>query len=253
MNGPLSLGWAALTRYPVLFVIPVIWELAASTLVRLLLGPAQAAAGRNFTVKFLLPPSLPAGAELIGQGNKLGANQAGVLSILLAFLALMASAFVTAGYLHLLQGALRGTAPTWEQFVQGVNRFGGRLLQWHLLLGAVLLVTGLVAVALGPVGIILLIALLLAAIFLFLVEWLIVVQDMSLGEALSASPGWVRGRFGDLFPIALVSVGLSAGLSLLLSGTGLNSILLASPLWGWFGTWLALAVTAVVAGPRYGF
>lgn len=168
------------------------------------------------------------------------------VGMLLAVAMAVATAFVTAGFLHLLTGALAEIPPTWDRFVEGLNRFGGRHLLWGLILMIVMLVGVFFAAALGPVAILLGIVGLVAAVLLYLVPFLIVLEDMSVGEVVSHAPSRLMSEFGALFTVALTSMLLSVGLSLFLSLINLRTMWLASPLWAFFGTYLALGVVATV-------
>lgn len=247
MDSPLSRAWQALTRYPVLVLLPIAWDLVAAGLLWLLGNEPARETGRKFNVQFLLPPDLPTGTELLGAGpNLMGFSAVGML---LAVAVAVATAFVTAGFLHLLAGVLAEIPPTWDRFVEGLNRFGGRLLLWGLILMTFIVVGVFFATALGPVAILLAIIGLVAAVLLYLVPFLIVLEDMSVGEAVSHAPSRLMSEFADLFTVALTSVLLSAGLSLFLSLINLRTMWLASPLWAFFGTYLALGVVAIVRPP----
>lgn len=244
---PLARGWEVLTRYPALILPPIFWELMIYGLFGRTLAPAL---GRQVTLKLLLPPSLPSGAELLGQAPSVtSGSQAFVPGAFLVGLLMVLGALVTAGYLHLLTGALQDEAPSWRRFAEGVSRFGSRLLLWKILVAGALLVLALFALGLGPGAALLLLAFLVLSILFYLVDFLIVVEDTSLTDAFHSAPRLLRRYLRDLGPIFLVSAGLAAVLSLLLSSTGLNTIFLASPLWAWVGTWTALAVVVVVDDP----
>lgn len=244
MDSPLSRAWQALTRYPALILVPIVWDLVGAGVLRLFQGEPAREAGRKIDVRFLLPPDLPSGTELLGSGPDLASQSAVGM---LAFVAMaVATAFVTAGFLHLLAGALAEIPPTWDRFADGLNRFGGRLLLWGVILMLVLVVGVFFAAALGPVAILLAIIGLVAAILLYLVPFLIVLEDMSVGEAVSAAPSRLVSEFGALLPVALATMGISVGLSFLLSVINLRTMWLASPLWAFFGTFMALAVVEAV-------
>lgn len=252
MQRPLSRAWETLTRYPALALVPLVWNLIAYGLFRLMVAAPAAREGHNVTVKFLLPTGLPDGSKLLGDtltvgttGLTMPAVVPGVIGILTA----LAGAFVTAGYIHLLRLGLEGEAPTMEHFWEGFSRFGGRLLAFNLLLVAAFLIGLLVAVPLGVFGAILLLVAVLFSVVFILVEYLIVLEDLPVGEALSQAPGRLSEQLGSLFTVALVSLGLSALSSLVLSALGLKTVLLAIPLWAWIGTWLGLAVVAILLPP----
>ena len=244
MDSPLSRAWEALTRYPALVLVPIAWDLVGAGVLLLFGARPVPETGRKIDFRFLLPPDLPSGTELLGSGPNL-MNQSAVGTVAFVVMA-VATAFVTAGFLHLLAGALAEIPPTWDRFADGVNRFGGRLLLWGVILMLFLVVGVFFATALGPAAILLGIIGLVAVVLLYLVPFLIVLEDMSVGEAVSAAPTRLMSEFGALLPVALTSLGISVGLSVLLSVINLRTMWLASPLWGFFGTFLALAVVAVV-------
>jgi hypothetical protein len=247
LTSPLSRAWATLTRYPVLAVIPVLWELITFWLAVGLGGSRYpgAAAGsvHTITVKFLLPSSLPSGAELIGMATSSSIQSITPDTLLPVLIANILGAFVTAGYLHLLSGALQGKTPSWGRFTEGSGRFGPRLLLWNLLVMVVLFLVAVLAAAIAPIA---LMALLLLALLYLLVPFLVVTHDLPLPEALGGAPSALRSHLGELFPVGLASVALSIVCSFALTATGLSTLLVASPLWAWVGTWITLSVFAVL-------
>lgn len=261
MQSPLSRAWETLSRYPSLALIPLVWELLTHW-PGLLAGRAESAppGTRTVQLKALLPSGLPSGGKLLGDtfsvstsGISPGFLGPAAITMLIglaaAILIALAGAFVTAGYLYLLRLALKNEPPTLNLFWEGLMHFGRRILLFNLIVfGIVLAIMGL-ALLLGPVALILALVGLVLAVVYILVEFLIIVEDLSLGEALRLAPARLQEHFGQLFPIGLVSLALSALISLTLSGLGLKTIFLAGPLWAWLGTWLALAVILVLLPP----
>jgi hypothetical protein len=247
LTSPLSRAWATLTRYPVLAVIPVLWELITFWLAVGLGGSRYPGAGAGsvdtFTVKLLLPSSMPSGAELIGRATSASIQSITPDTLWPVLIATILGAFVTAGYLHLLSGALQGEAPSWVRLTEGSRRFGPRLLLWNLLVMVVLFVVGVLAAAIAPIA---LMALLLLALLYLLVPFLIVLHDVPLPEALARAPTALRTHLSRLIPVGLGSVALSIVCSFALTASGLSTLLLASPLWAWLGTWITLGVFAVL-------
>lgn len=249
-ESPLSRAWATLTRYPALVLVPILFDglrAAVSWVGALLVGGGGGPAAEGGNIKFVLPPPLPSGTELMNSspGTTL-TTEAGLPGLLIGFLMLLLTAYVTGGFLHLLVGALNSIPPTSDRFIDGLNRFGGRLLLWNLVVGAVVLLGLLLGAALGPVVILLALIGIVAAVLLLLVPYLIVAEDMGVGEAVSQSPHRLMANLGTLIVVALISVLLSAGISFLLSAMNLQSLWLTAPLWGFVGTVLNLAVVAVV-------
>lgn len=179
MTSPLSRAWATLTRYPLLALIPVLWELMTFWLAFGLGGSRYPGSGavHTVTVKLLLPSSLPSGADLIGTAISTPMHAIAPDTLLPVLISNILGAFVTAGYLHLLSRALQGETPSSGRFTEGAGRFGPRLLLWNLLVLAVLFLMSVLAAALAPLA---LIALLLLALFYFLVPFLIVMRDVPL-------------------------------------------------------------------------
>lgn len=247
LQNPLGRAWATLLRFPVLLVVPVIWELVSVGLTWLIEGAAlRPGPGQLAGIQFLLPPTMPAGSDLLASQSAIDRLQAGFGSVLLLLIMLILTPLVTAGYLYLLTGALDEVTPTWERFLEGLNRFGARLLGWNLLFGVLMLLGGLIAVVSGFLGILLLIGGFIAIIAYYLVPFVIVSEDLPVMEAAAQGPGWLSRNNGPLFGIAVASLLLSAALSLGLTVTGLRTLWIASPLWAFFGTWVTLAVLAVL-------
>ncbi len=254
METPFSRAWDTIMRYPALALVPIAWDLLPAGLLWLLgygTPAGQAGPGRAFRIKFLLPSALPSGTELLGNTASVQFGAGGIPAgpILISLLLALVAALVTAGFLHLLVGALRGEAPSWDRFTDGVNRFGPRMLVWDLIVFAAVITAGLLAVLIGPAAIVLLLIGFLLALFLVLVPFLIVVEDLSVGDAVSRASGRFVEHFGGLVVIALASVILSAVVSITLSALGLSYLVLAAPIWGFLGTVFTLAVVSVLIPP----
>ena len=248
MDRPLPRAWQTLLRYPVLALVPVVWELLSAGLLWLL-GLRSPAPSSQFAVKFLLPSVLPSGGELLGAARVTFGIGAPFLLLAVAVVQLLLSSLVGAGFLHLLRGALRDQPPTWGRFTEGITRFGPRLLTWNLIIGGVVMIVALMGAAVGPAMALLMIIGFLLTLFLVLVPYLIVVDDCTVGEAVSHASGRFMENLGDLLVIALTSVALSAAVSFLLSALSIRWLVVASPLWGFMGTAMTLAVVAVVVPP----
>lgn len=227
-------------------LFPIGWDLIGWAAL-LLAGTAPAPKPNTVAVKFLLPPGIPSGGELLGGRTLIGEYAEG--SLLLSILFMLAGAFVKAGYLHVMTGALQSEETGWGRFMEGVKYYGGRMLAWHALLAVVLLAMALLAGPMQGAAIILVIPALVAVVGLYLTDFLIVARDLEVGEALRSSPGMLAAHFRLLLVVALASAASSAALSLLLSISGLQTLLLAAPLWGWFGTWAGMAVVATLLQP----
>ncbi|MFZ5815115.1 MAG: hypothetical protein ACOY93_07400 [Bacillota bacterium] len=247
LDSPLSRAWAALTRFPALVLVPIAWEALVTALMMLFKSVPAPGEGRTVTVKFLLPQTLPSGSELLGTGvNLVPGGHLPLPALLVGLLMALAGSFITAGFLHLLVGALDGLSPTWDRFAEGVNRFGSRLLAWTLLTVAAITLAVVIGMGLGQAAVLLLLVGLVAVILFYLVPFLIVAEDLSVGEAISRAPARLLAELGPLFVVALVSVLISVVLSFLLSSLGLRTLWLASPLWAFFGTFVTLGVVAVL-------
>ncbi len=243
----LGRSWQALLRNPWMVLFPVGWDLLVWGATALTVSSLPQDAAKKVSVKFLLPPAMPAGGDLFdGSTSSAGASLGAVALIVLIMLL---SAPVKAGYLHVMAGALRGEETGWSRFIEGAKYYGGRMLLWHLLLAVVMGVALLLALPLRAAALLLIIPGILAAFAFYLTDFLLVVSDMELGEALRAAPGMLAAHFGRLLQVGLTSVGVSAVLSLILSSVGLQTVFAASPLWGWFGTWVGMAVVAVISSP----
>lgn len=257
MESNLSRAWETLCRFPVLVLIPLLWDLVNYMAVAGLGLIAVLPPGRSIQVKFLFPSTLPTGAGLIGGDAQINLLPGALppLATLLALIGTIAvtallGALITGGFLYLLTGASRGEAPSWDRFREGVGRFGPRIFLLHLAVVGIGLIAFLIAWIVG-FGILILFGLtaLIVGVVYSLTTFLMVVEDLSLGEALSAAPARLGQHLSALVPILLVSLGLSALCSAILTSTGLRTIFLAGPLWAWFGTWITLAVVTVLLPP----
>lgn len=246
----LASAWATLRRYPLLALAPVLWEWLYKVLL-VLTGyfPVSWAANKGFQVKLQLPPALPSADDLVGQTSLTGPGSPPWVLMIVAGLA---SALVQAGYLHLLRSAVEGRAPSAGAFADGVNRYAGRYLLWRLIVTSVLMVAALLATSMGVVGVALLLIAFVLAIPFYLVDFLIVSEDLSLGEALHLAPGRLLENLPALARVALVSVIASAALSALFTSTGVRTVWVVSPVWSWVGTWLALAVLLLLSRSHQG-
>lgn len=247
MESPLSRAWSALTSYPALILIPIAWDALNFGLAWLFSGEVVRQERPDVNVKFLLPSGLPSGNELLGQApNLLAFNSLPVWVLLIGLVMAAVSAFVTAGFLHLAAGTLNDRSPAWDGFVEGINRFGGRLFLWNLIVTGVVLFGALLATTGSGLALLFLIAGLIAAVAYCLVPFLIVTDDLGIGEAIAQAPGRLGQEFGSLIGVAVLSVIISAALSFFLSALGAQTLLLASPLWAFFGTFATLGVLAVL-------
>ncbi|MDB4897537.1 MAG: hypothetical protein JWN15_3799 [Firmicutes bacterium] len=150
MTTPLSRAWSTLIRYPLLALIPVLWE-AGVFLLNLSLGSLpQRGPGNTFSLKLLLPQSLPSGADLISQSVTLNVQSFVGEPLVPMLIGTILGAMVTAGYLHLLNRALLGAAPSWRAFTEGAARFGPRLLLWNLLSMVMLFIVFILSAAVRP-------------------------------------------------------------------------------------------------------
>lgn len=204
-------------------------------------------AADGFQVKLQLPPALPSAGDLVGQTSMGGPGSPPWVLMIIAGLA---SALVQAGYLYLLQSAVEGRAPSSGSFIDGVNRYAGRYLVWRLIVTAVLMGAALLAASMGVVGVALLLIAFVLAIPFYLVDFLIVSEDLSLGEALHLAPGRLLENLPTLVWIALASLLVSAALSLLFTSAGVRTTWIVSPVWSGLGTWLALAVLLTLSRSR---
>lgn len=247
MSHPLGRAWDAITRYPGLIAVPILWDLVHAAALWLTAEGAVPRQGRAFSIKFLLPQTIPSGASLLeGSLNLLPSrSDLPLLPLSLYMLLAVVGSLVAAGFLHLLQAALNEAPPSWDGFAEGINRYGGRLVLWNLLSGAAILVGGILAVNMGALSLLLIGVGLIAAVLYYLVPYLIVVEDLQVGDAFSRSPGELGARLGPLFGVALTSVLTSALLSFAISALGAG-LWLAIPLWAFFGTWLTLGVMATL-------
>jgi hypothetical protein len=259
MQSNLSRAWDTLSRFPVLMLIPLLWDVLNYLAVAGLGLATVQPPGRSVQFKFLFPSSLPTGAGLIGgdaQINLMPGTLPPISTLLDLIVTIVVTAllgaFITGGFLHLLTEAVRGAAPSWEGFGEGVGRFGPRILLLHLAVVGIGLVALLIAWITG-FGILILILFGLTALIVGVVysltTFLMVVEDLSLREALSVAPSRLGDHFRALVPVVLISLVLSALFSATLTSLGLRTIFLAGPLWAWFGTWISLAVITEVLPP----
>jgi hypothetical protein len=243
LTTPLSRAWSTLIRYPLLALIPVLWE-AGVFLLNLSLGSLpQRGPGNTFSLKLLLPQSLPSGAELISQSVTLNVQSFVGEPVVPMLIGTILGAMVTAGYLHLLNRALLGAAPSWRAFAEGAARFGPRLLLWNLLSLVILFIVFILSAA---VPILPMMIMMLLALLYFPAPFVVVVNGLSIPETVTTTPSILRAHLRDLIPVCVAALVMSAICSLGLTAAGLGLLLLASPLWGWFGTWVSLGVLAAL-------
>lgn len=249
MNQPLRVGWQALRQHPGLVVVPIAWD-ALIWLLILATGRFQGPPPGTIPIKAVLPGTLPSGLNLLGLEPRLSAgSHLNPMGMLVSLLLAIGSAMVTAGFLHLLTGAVSGLSPTWDRFVDGVNRYTGRLLLWNLITLAVGLVVVIIAAA-GPLGFMLGLIAFVVLVAFALVPFVIVLEDLGLGDAIATAPERLRAHFGALLLVVLatlaVSFALSAFLATLASSGLIVQTALAIGLWSWFGTWTTLAVMTTI-------
>lgn len=245
MESSLGRAWNSITRYPLLMLVPLTWD--GLTLAAGLLFQTEALwqRGNGVHLRFVIPSELPSGRELLQQTSQLAPNVSPALllgGLLLAILGALAGA----GFLHLAGGALSDIPPTWDRFVEGINRYGAKLVLWKLIVSGLLFTFALVATVSAGLSLLLLVVGMVAALVYYLVPFLLVVEELSLGEALSRAPGRLGSALVDLMVITLVSVLCSLAFSFILSGFGMRTLLLASPLWAFSGSLFTLAVVAAI-------
>lgn len=235
-------GWRTLLRYPGLALVPLGWE-AITVGSASLLGLVSHADGG---VRFRWPNTLPGGADLLGTSLLRGGTGPGQWLLFAATLLLDAA--VAAGFLHLIAEAMRGRPPSWYGLVDGINRFGVRLVQWRLLVvaGTLLLPFVLSRLRMGT-ALLLVLVVCFAVAHYYLVAFLVPVRNMTLREALANAPLLLNQRFGVIALTGAACLLLSGALSYALTANHLRTLLVASPLWCFFGTWMTASMCAAVA------
>jgi len=248
----LERGVRVVTRYWGLAMVPLLWDLfqwwwacwgvllGINTSWHWRMGP-QAASTSNFQIKFTLPGSFPSIEQL---GITLGPHPAPetgfhLLALVLGVVFLVAATFVRGGYLGCLNASLTGKPVRWPAFAYYGRYYFLRLMSLTLVILFISFLTGLFALVIqGPVFVLVLPVFMVFFIFM---DYALVVEDLTVGEALSRGPQVLWSGRGIFVGFIFVSLLLTGSLTWLLNYLGPLRVLLALILYPWLGTGLVAA------------
>ncbi|WP_284645032.1 hypothetical protein [Paenibacillus silviterrae] len=217
-------AYRRLPMFPLLALIPLTVD-GISVLLGMLLRGFHG--NPHVTFKLTLQMGLPSIAAVTEQTFMLGSVQVGsgihagsmlgVLLLLAAFLTVQA--FLQGGYIGLLHDAAGGSGLSLERFAAYGRHFFGRFFLLNLLVMALLfLVGGIFTGVMGMPGVILFMLIFISVRIVFLyLEFTLVVEDCSIGEAFPRSLEAFRRRTSYTLPLVAVALVINVVAGLLIN------------------------------------
>lgn len=258
------LGWEAMTRHPILWLLVMAWEFCKWGLgflgdqmgfgwIRLDYNIGFMPTPDNpFWVKLMLPPAMPSAESLFPELAAYGGRPPLPLNLEWALASAGVIALITiiepllrAGYLTMLNATIHGVKPSMKVFWRGVRRFGLAQICLTLLWFPVdQLHQNWIQPATAPWLAQLL--LFIAVLAFYMAQYVIITDDANVLQAFVGAPFVLFGHLGAL----LVPVALSGLVTALLTGI-LSALRVAYPpilipLYAVAGTGLAAAMLAAV-------